>query len=57
MVVCNESGDYPLRYNPVTGWVTLDASGTPPANAPDTASWITGPAGTPVQYGHNLSYV
>jgi hypothetical protein len=53
MVVCNESGDPVLRFNGST-WVTLTGAG---GVAADGASHITGPAGTPVQFGSNLSYV
>jgi hypothetical protein len=55
MVVCNESGDYPLRFNG-TSWVTLDGTAGAPAPT-DGAAKITGPAGSAVEFGHNLSYV
>jgi hypothetical protein len=54
MIVCNESGDYPLRFNGST-WVTLD--GTVAGTPTDGASKITGPVGSAVEFGHGLSYV
>jgi hypothetical protein len=55
LIVCNESGDYPLRTSDGISWVTLD--GTIAGVASDGASRITGPAGTNVAVGRNLSYV
>jgi hypothetical protein len=55
LIVCNESGDYPLRTLDGLSWVTLD--GTIAGVASDGASRITGPAGTNVAFGRNLSYV
>jgi hypothetical protein len=57
ILVANDAGDPVLRSKDGVVWYPLDASGTPPATAPDGSSWITGPAGSAVQYGHNLSYV
>jgi len=44
MIVVNDAGDYALRYDGVT-WTTLNAG------------QITGPAGSSVVAGHNLTYV
>ena len=56
MIAVNESGaDYPLRFNG-TSWVTLDGTAGAPAPT-DGAAKITGPAGTPVEFGKGLSYV
>src|SRR4249919_1793037 len=56
LIAVNESGnDYPLRFNG-TSWVTLDGTAGAPAPT-DGGSKITGPAGTPVEFGKGLSYV
>jgi hypothetical protein len=56
LIACNDYGDFPLRYNGRTNtWVTLDATGG--GTPVDGASYITGPVGTPIQYGAGLSYV
>jgi hypothetical protein len=52
LLAVNETGDPVLRFNGTT-WVTL----LPPAVPSDGASAITGPVGTPVEFGRNLSYV
>jgi hypothetical protein len=44
LMVVNDAGDYPLRYDGTT-WTVLNAG------------QITGPAGTSVVAGHNLTYV
>lgn len=44
MMVVNDAGDYPLRFDGTT-WTTLNSG------------QITGPAGTTVVAGHNLTYV
>jgi len=44
LIAVNETGDFPLRFDGTT-WVTLNAD------------QITGPVGTPVEHGRNLSYV
>ena len=106
MLILNDAGDFPMRFNGTT-WTTLDATPTPywanstayfisdrrrditdnsrwicavahtsaatgtfaadraahganwksDAQAEDGASWITGPPGTTVEAGHNLTYV
>jgi len=53
MIVVNDAGDAPLRYDGTT-WETLSVGYVPPAGKPST---ITGPAGTPVVNGGNLTYV
>jgi hypothetical protein len=55
LIVCNFAGDYPLRTPDGIAWHTLDGSLAGPAG--DGASRITGPAGTNVVNGANLSYV
>jgi hypothetical protein len=44
LIVVNDAGDFPLRFDGTT-WTTLNAD------------QITGPAGSAVQHGHNLVYV
>jgi hypothetical protein len=44
MVIVNDAGDFPLRFDGAT-WTTLNAS------------QITGPVGSAVEHGRNLSYV
>jgi hypothetical protein len=44
LLATNDAGDYVLRFDGTT-WTTL------------SADQITGPAGTPVEHGHGLSYV
>ena len=52
MIVLNDQGDIPLRYDGLN-WQVLDTT-LPPDNT--KPSLITGPAGTTVQFGHNLVY-
>jgi hypothetical protein len=50
-IAVNDAGDYPLRYDGTT-WEILDHTlTTPPANL------ITGPVGSNVEFGKNLTYV
>jgi len=50
-IAVNDGGDYPLRFNGTT-WEELDHTATtPPPNL------ITGPAGSNVEFGRNLTYV
>jgi len=53
LIVVNDAGDPVLRFNSATGWVTL----LPPAVPSDGAAAITGPVGSPVEFGRNLTYV
>jgi hypothetical protein len=53
MLVVNDGGDYPLRFNGTT-WETLDPSYTPGAGMPTK---ISGPPGSAVEAGHGLTYV
>jgi hypothetical protein len=53
MIVCNEAGYFPLRFNG-TSWAVLDPSAGAPA---DGAAAITGPIGSAVEHGRGLSYV
>jgi len=53
MIVVNDNGDYPLRFDGGT-WETLNPGYTPPGGKP---SKITGPVGSTVVNGGNLSYV
>jgi hypothetical protein len=53
LIVVNDKGDPPLRFNGLA-WETLAPGYTPPVDMPST---ITGPAGTTVEDGGNLSYV
>ncbi len=53
MIVVNDAGDPPLRYDGTT-WETLSTGYVPPGGKPST---ITGPVGTPVVNGGNLTYV
>jgi hypothetical protein len=53
MLVLNDAGDAPLRYNG-TDWEVLIPGYVPPAGKPST---ITGPAGSAVVNGQNLTYV
>jgi hypothetical protein len=53
MIVCNETGDFVLRYD-ATGWIVLDPGAGVPA---DGASVITGPVGSAVENGQGLGYV
>jgi hypothetical protein len=56
MIVVNDTGDYPLRYNGTT-WETLNPAYTPGAGFPPRISApVTTPPAT-VQDGHNLTYV
>jgi hypothetical protein len=52
LIVVNDAGDPVLRFNG-TSWVTL----LPPAVPADGATAITGPVGSPVEFGRNLTYV
>ena len=52
LIVVNDAGDPVLRFNG-TSWVTL----LPPAVPSDGANAITGPVGSPVEFGRNLTYV
>jgi hypothetical protein len=56
LLAVNDYGDPPLRFNGSI-WTRLDPPATPPATAPDGASWITGPVGSAVEQGDNLVYV
>jgi hypothetical protein len=53
ILAVNDTGDAVLRSKNGVLWETL----APPAVPADGASAITGPAGTPVEFGRNLSYV
>ena len=53
LIAVNDAGDPPLRYNGTT-WEVMSAAYVPGGGLP---SKITGPAGTPVENGGNLSYV
>ncbi len=52
LIVVNDAGDPVLRFNG-TSWTTL----LPPAVPADGATAITGPVGSPVEFGANLTYV
>ncbi len=53
ILAVNETGDPVLRSKDGVVWEAL----APPAVPADGASAITGPAGSPVEFGRNLSYV
>jgi hypothetical protein len=53
MLVANESGDPLLRFDGVS-WETLISGYVPPTDKPAT---ITGPVGSTVEHGGNLTYV
>jgi len=52
-IAVNDAGDPVLRTKDGITWAEL----LPPAVPADGASAITGPAGSPVEFGRNLSYV
>jgi hypothetical protein len=52
LIVVNDFGDPVLRFNG-TSWTVL----LPPATPGDGATAITGPVGSPVEFGRNLTYV
>ena len=53
LLAANETGDPLLRFNGTT-WEVLDPGYVPPTDNPPV---ITGPAGSNVEFGGNLSYV
>jgi len=53
MLVVNDGGDPVLRFKAGGGWTPL----LPPAVPGDGATAITGPVGSPVEFGANLTYV
>ena len=52
MIVLNDQGDYPLRYDGLS-WQILDHTLPPDLSKP---SLITGPPGSTVEFGRNLVY-
>ena len=52
MIVLNDQGDYPLRYDG-SDWQVLDHTLPPDPSKP---SLITGPPGSSIEFGRDLVY-